>query len=97
MTAVYTNEFGVPPLKAGEWAWVLEKEGDTDPFYLAYGCPCGTNCRKVNCIIPVARVKVTKSWAWDGNWDEPTLKPSIQRRGDCNWHGFMTKGQFVKV
>jgi hypothetical protein len=33
-----------------------------------------------------------RSWAWDGNFDKPTLTPSINCAG-C-WHGFIEGGVF---
>lgn len=98
MSNIYVNGEGVPKMKPGEWAWVVKKKGE-DPFQIAYGCPCGTECRPfpVNCYIPVDRVKHDKAWAWDGNWDEPTLTPSILRGDGCHWHGYLRKGKFVQV
>lgn len=38
------------------------------------------------------------SWEWDGNWDQPTLTPSIHSHATFKgqnytlWHGFVTKG-----
>ncbi len=36
-------------------------------------------------------------WQWDGDWEAPTLSPSIQRHGACNWHGHLRAGKFVGV
>jgi Family of unknown function (DUF6527) len=32
-------------------------------------------------------------WGWDGNYDAPTITPSIWNKG--YWHGFFTAGRFV--
>lgn len=93
---IYLYDEGFPHLPSGEWAWVVMEEG-ADPAFLVYGCPCGNNCQVTNCIIPVVRVKEPKSWEWDGDWDAPTLSPSIQRRIQCDWHGYLTKGVFESV
>lgn len=40
-------------------------------------------------------------WGWDGNEEQPTLTPSIWvNKGKANpdageWHGYLTKGEFV--
>jgi|GEM_PF-4532027 hypothetical protein len=31
-------------------------------------------------------------WGWDGNYDQPTIVPSIWHQGV--WHGFLVKGYF---
>lgn len=103
MTAtIYINREGMPPLESGQWAWVVNEEGQ-DPFYLVFGCPCGDNCGGAsfahNNYIAVTRGKSKDphQWSWDGDWDTPTLTPSIQRRGGCSWHGYLRKGVFVSV
>lgn len=100
-TKIYVNRDGIPPLPSGEWAWVVKgKEGD--PFYLAFGCPCGNNCDSGSIVhnnyISVVRGKTNTphQWGWDGNWDSPTLSPSIQRHGACNWHGYLRNGVFTQ-
>jgi hypothetical protein len=37
------------------------------------------------------------SWQFDGNQQAPTLRPSIDCRGGCKWHGFLTNGVFKQV
>ncbi len=32
-------------------------------------------------------------WGWDGNFDRPTVTPSIWEKGV--WHGYLTAGRFV--
>jgi hypothetical protein len=97
---IYVNRDGVPKLKSGEWAWVVEEHG-RDPFQIAFGCPCDNNCGGGNVVhnsyIAVSRENTNDphQWNWDGNWDEPTLTPSIQRRGVCNWHGYLRQGKFT--
>lgn len=94
---IYQQSDGIPLIPAGEWAWVVKDKG-ADPSWLAFGCPCGNHM--CGGTIPVSREKTKdpRAWKWDGNWDTPTLSPSIQRRGhDCNWHGFLKKGVFESV
>lgn len=37
-----------------------------------------------------------RSWHWDGNIDQPTIKPSVNC-SRCPWHGFITKGEIKSV
>lgn len=32
-------------------------------------------------------------WQWDGNFEAPTINPSINCRGGCERHFTMTKGE----
>ena len=32
-------------------------------------------------------------WGWDGNFDQPSVAPSIHWVG--HWHGYLTNGRFV--
>jgi hypothetical protein len=36
-----------------------------------------------------------RSWTWDGNFDHPTISPSINC-SNC-WHGFVEKGVYLTV
>ena len=92
---IYIRSEGIPLLPAGEWAWVVQEEGG-EPIWLVFGCPCGD--RMCNGLISVDRDGDNPpTWKWDGDWDAPTLTPSIQRRGGlgCDWHGYLTAGEFV--
>ena len=97
---IYLNRDVVPALESGQWAWVTAEKG-ADPWLLAFGCPCGTCCGAGgvvhNSYLAVSRgkSKVEHQWEWDGDWHEPTLSPSIQRRGACDWHGWFRSGLFV--
>ena len=35
-----------------------------------------------------------QSWLWDGNYEKPTLTPSLDSTdaSGCGWHGFLTAG-----
>ncbi len=100
MSNVYVNKDGVPKLSSGQWAWVVTEKG-ADPWLLAFSCPCGNNCGGGvihNSYLVVSRTgEGLHVWKWDGDWETPTLTPSIQRRGACNWHGYFTKGMFNSV
>lgn len=59
---------------------------------LSYLCPhCGDQ-RAV--MVRPHQSEGQSSWAWDGDKELPTLTPSIQHRGGCAWHGYITAGWF---
>ncbi len=93
---IYTKKEGVPALKSGDWAWITSDEGG-EPQWLAFGCPCeNESCWGGTNYIAVGRKDQGEhSWVWDGDWITPTLSPSIQRRGACEWHGWLVKGKFT--
>jgi len=66
---------------------------------LDYVCPCG--CKEIRSLPVKVGDKEPHSWKWDGDRIAPTFTPSIQhiphKSGACNWHGFMTKGEWVSA
>ena len=36
------------------------------------------------------------SWEWDGNLEKPTLSPSVNCVGCCQWHGYLVRGKWFK-
>lgn len=67
--------------------------------YLQYVCPCG--CGEFRSLPVATGDKRVELWKWDGNETAPTITPSIRhvphQKGDCAWHGYMTKGQWGTV
>ena len=69
--------------------------GDT---MLRFRCPCG--CGDLVGIPirkrgePPEHPPSKEVWEWDGDYDKPTLTPSIQAVGGCNYHGNLTAGVF---
>lgn len=50
-------------------------------------CPCGCG--------DVASVTFGRgTWRWNGDRKRPTVIPSIRRLDGCQWHGFLTNGEF---
>lgn len=37
-----------------------------------------------------------RSWTWNGDFDKPTLSPSINCSDDHCWHGYITAGVYTK-
>jgi hypothetical protein len=58
---------------------------------MAFICPCG--CGREG-YLPF-RPAPSPSWEFDGNIESPTLHPSIQQVGGCQWHGWLKAGVFV--
>jgi len=80
------------PNKAGEFAYVLDFN-EKEICGMNIFCPCG--CEGAGMLMfNNYTVNGTPKWDWDGNEDMPTLRPSILRRSDCKWHGFLTDGIF---
>ena len=73
--------------------WLSDVKGKPNSC-LVYTCACG--CGAVGAISIMKGLKVEKAWNWDGDTQRPTLTPSIQKTFGCRWHGFLTKGEFVK-
>lgn len=44
------------------------------------------------CSIPIALTPAGEEWHWDGNYDAPTLSPSVWNHD--HWHGFIRAGRF---
>ncbi len=59
---------------------------------LSYRCPHCNDDRVV--MVRPHQSPGQSSWAWDGNKEMPTLEPSIQHRGGCQWHGFLIAGEW---
>lgn len=62
--------------------------------HIMFTCPGGRRCGVF--IGPVFVQRPTPDdlcvWQWDGNVEQPTIKPSINCVGGCGWHGWITSG-----
>src|SRR5688500_12069211 len=67
-------------------AFEFYKDGDRYPAGMIFNCPCGCGARSALAFRPHA----APSWEWDGNWDAPTLSPSVHHVG--HWHGWLRNG-----
>lgn len=72
---------------------------DDESSHLDYVCPCG--CKEIRSLPVKTSDKEPSFWKWDGNRDKPTITPSIRhvpyKPGACNWHGFVTNGEWVNA
>jgi hypothetical protein len=79
----------------------------TEGVGVAFDCPCGNNDEQHRCYVPFANPigpgphtpsAAERGWQRTGETFETlTLTPSIQRIGDCRWHGFITNGEVRTV
>lgn len=64
---------------------------------LEFTCPrTGKYCGHIRVGYPNKPAQ-SPSWKWDGDWQEPTLEPSINCISGCGWHGWLKKGVFTDV
>lgn len=90
----------------GDWYFMPDSQGN-EFAYLVYVCPCGNCGRQYLSQIPISEADHSgrPRWQWNGDQENPSLTPSIQRRveihahGDepaykCDWHGYLTDGVF---
>lgn len=67
-------------------AFEFYRKDDRYPAGMIYSCPCGCGTGGSLAFRPHA----SPSWDWDGNWDAPTLSPSVHHVG--HWHGYLRNG-----
>ncbi|NOS70057.1 MAG: hypothetical protein HOP33_09010 [Verrucomicrobia bacterium] len=84
------DEFKNPTLPDGAAQWSRNEEGVLQG--LIYICPCG--CKEVS-SVPVA--PALQGWGFNGHLEQPTLTPSIFKKGGCKWHGYLTDGEWRQV
>lgn len=76
---------------AGQQAGAIEfRELYGEVKGIAFRCPCGCGYES---WLPVT--KGERGWDWNGDFDNPSLTPSILQAGlPCKWHGYLTDGEF---
>lgn len=77
-------------------------EGYPTTGHIMFVCPNGRRCSLLlgPKFVPRPAPDKCNVWAWDGNYDRPTITPSInciaekdgKPTGGCGWHGFITNG-----
>lgn len=71
------------------------RHGTDETCGLVFICPCGCGSfGGVTFNVPAAEGLHGPRWEWDGNTEAPTLTPSILRKDECRWHGYLTAGEF---
>ncbi len=59
---------------------------------IIYMCPTG--CGALG-NIPLEPYDNHAYWNWNGDKENPSLTPSIQKLDGCRWHGFFTNGEWI--
>lgn len=79
-------------LPPGMLMWqIVNNNPDVFPRrFLWFVCPCGCG----NCSHIPIKSDQQDGWQWDGNEQQPTLTPSIQKLISCRWHGYLRAGVF---
>lgn len=79
-------------LAPGSAQWSLNTKDEI--VGLCFICPCG--CGSIGDLSIVAGYG-GPTWTFDGDYEKPTLKPSIQKTSPCRWHGYLTSGVFQSL
>jgi len=76
-------------------AFTVKRADDRGHWFVKYVCPCG--CGALDNILVAINYKPpsSPSWNWNGSRTEPTLAPSVNRRG--HWHGYLRDGYWAPV
>ncbi len=64
------------------------------PKWMRFGC---RNIKNVTCQIalrPLQKNSMDASWAFNGNFEKPTIDPSINCEQVCGWHGHIIDGEY---
>lgn len=82
--------------KPGDFKFEDSQNGEIDDPKLArvmeYVCPrTGKYCGTIRVAYPDKPAN-GPSWTFDGNFDAPSLTPSINCVSGCGWHGYLTAG-----
>ena len=56
--------------------------------------PCQGKSGSCHIAIRPNKNIVGASWEWDGDWNAPTICPSVNCEQVCGWHGFIVRGKF---
>lgn len=58
---------------------------------LDFICPCG--CGSIGALMIVSGFGPKDLWRLtNGDYENPTLEPSVQKTSPCRWHGFLERG-----
>lgn len=83
---------GGEPEAAGSFKF-YKQSGSDEPSGLHFVCPCGCGA-----VLGIAfrnpDGQTGPLWQWNGSRDKPSTTPSVRRIGGCEWHGYLTDGEF---
>lgn len=70
----------------------LNRRADGTIGGLHFICPCG--CGRES-YLPARGRGHPREWDFSGPDDSLTVSPSVQQVGGCQWHGWLTAGEWV--
>ncbi|EDX80485.1 hypothetical protein BBAL3_1642 [Brevundimonas sp. BAL3] len=90
--AVIVNDVDEHRETPGAIDYCATSDGESTGF--GFICPCGCGRQGYLPIRRAGEVEIGPSWDWDGNQEAPTLTPSVLQVGGCQWHGYLTNGEW---
>lgn len=88
------SERVAPDSSAGAFAFNV-RASDGEIVGMTFKCPCG--CADIGRLNFDPLKTDQPCWQWDGNREAPTLSPSVQKVGQCAWHGWLRAGDWVEA
>jgi hypothetical protein len=82
-----------PDLPPGTSSWSRNTRDEI--VGLLFVCPCG--CGSVGDLSIAAGYGGPVWNLTNGNYEKPSMTPSIQKTSPCRWHGYLTDGVFRPV
>jgi hypothetical protein len=83
--------------------WLSHAEGREGTF-IDFDCPCGACGSSISIAVDppldggVPAADAAHQWKREGeSFDTLTLRPSLERKDHCRWHGFITNGEVTSV
>lgn len=93
--------------EAGDFCWLVATARDPEDGFVTQTRPARptehpthvfvrTPVRGIGMLLAIAPERLLNgaTWRWDGNWDKPTLTPSING-GAGSWYGWVQAGVMV--
>lgn len=83
-------------INPGQFMYTTTMTSGDNVAGMVFVCPCG--CRAVGALQFVGEYQQPgAAWNWNGNIEQPTLHPSVLKKSDCRWHGWLEAGVWKSV
>lgn len=76
-----------PDMAPGTSSWSRNMQDEI--VGLLFVCPCG--CGSIG-DLSIKEGYGGSVWRHNGDFEHPTLEPSVQKTSPCRWHGFLERG-----
>jgi hypothetical protein len=85
--------------KPGDFGWRIDMEGGQGVHQIALYCPRTGVCMQYVRQAPHGDDCGRRWWRWDGNYEAPTIHPSLDcnTKGRCGQHMVITAGDITGV